>query len=364
MRIGILTYHRALNYGAVLQCYALYSTLCSMGHDVEIIDYRPEAIEKYRLFFRRKDFVSAAGLLGKLKYVISSLLVAQSKKRTAQKFDAFLNKYFNLSSLVTSVDDVPKYYDYIVFGSDQIWSPRNNEGVDDVYLGNIDSPNTRFITYAVSSGCENLISGIYFESYKKCVSNFSSISVREESLQDCLWKNFKMMPEVVCDPSLFFSQETCFNLSLEPKDKDYILLFSLIEDNNVVKMAANLANELRCKVIEIKAVVNPCRKTPFQLCPELSPSEFLGFIKNATCVITNSFHATSFSLIMHKDFYTTLRPSNNDRAKTLLKVAGLSERQVDASKKLVFSKVNYDGVDEKLSEYRNKSLEYLKNNLY
>lgn len=56
MRIGVLTFHRALNYGAVLQCFALFKTLKSMGHDVEIIDYRPLFIERHRNLFYKKQF--------------------------------------------------------------------------------------------------------------------------------------------------------------------------------------------------------------------------------------------------------------------------------------------------------------------
>lgn len=40
MRIGILTLHRANNYGAALQCFALQETLVALGYEVYVIDYR------------------------------------------------------------------------------------------------------------------------------------------------------------------------------------------------------------------------------------------------------------------------------------------------------------------------------------
>ena len=363
MKIGILTYHRALNYGAVLQCYALYITIRSLGHDVEVIDYRPDTIERYRMYFRWRDFGAAKGIIGKIKYVVSSIQLIHSKQRTSKKFDEFLTKNFKLSKLVTSGNDIPQNYDVIVFGSDQIWSPENNEGIDNVYLGDFEHNRTKFITYAISAGHENLISTIYYDNYKNSIKNFDSISVREISLQKCLESKFFVKSEVVCDPSLFLTEEECSRIALQPKDDHYVLVFNLVNDLNIVRMAREIAEDLKCKVIEIKAVANPCHIYPFELHSKLSPAEFLGFVKYADCIITNSFHTTSFSIIMHKNFYTTLRLNNNDRAKTLLKVAGLSERQVDAKQKQKFSAIDYNGVDERLSAYRAKSLEYLRRNL-
>ena len=71
MRIGILTFHRAHNYGAVLQCYALQETLKRMGHDVQVIDYRQPWIEDfYNLFCRnmiRRNSSSVPELFSYLK---------------------------------------------------------------------------------------------------------------------------------------------------------------------------------------------------------------------------------------------------------------------------------------------------------
>lgn len=83
MKIGIVTYHRALNYGAVLQCMSLYSALKRLGHDVEVVDYRPEAIEAYRMYFRWKDFKKCRGIIAKLRYLFSCMtLIVSSDEST------------------------------------------------------------------------------------------------------------------------------------------------------------------------------------------------------------------------------------------------------------------------------------------
>lgn len=359
MRIGILTYHRALNYGAVLQCMSLYTALKRMGHEVEVIDYRPEAIEKYRMYFRWKDFVSSKGVVGKLRYLFSCLTLIESRKKTVRKFDTFLKDHIHLSSVVSSINDAPTYYDVVFFGSDQIWNPANNEGVDKVYLGQMHKGHAKFYTYAVSMGRLDLFEGKVADDYKKYIPSFDGLSVRENSMQAFLKEKLNRDSDVVCDPSLLITKEECEAMAVKPRDEGYVLLFNLDGNPNALGFANRIARQLGKKVIRIGAVQNPCHRYHCEVRAELSPSEFLGYIEYADCIVTNSFHATSFSLIMQKNFYTLLRKNNNDRAKTILGVAGLEKRLVDAKDDVKFEEISYQGVAERLEEYKEKSLEWI-----
>lgn len=102
---------------------------------------------------------------------------------------------------------------------------------------------------------------------------------------------------------------------------------------------------------------NPFHRYHCEVRAELSPAEFLGYILYADCIVTNSFHATSFSLIMQKNFYTILRKNNNDRAKTILGVAGLENRLADAKAHVEFKEINYQGIRERLERYKESSME-------
>lgn len=359
MKIGILTYHRALNYGAVLQCMSLFLTLKGMGHNVEIIDYRPEAIEKYRMFFRWKDFVHSVGVLGKLRYLFSCCSLIGSRKKTVRKFDNFIAENLKVSHLVASTKDVPDYYDVIFFGSDQIWNPSLNEGIDNVYLGNFPKHHAKFFSYAMSIGRLDLIEGKVAEAYSQCLHSFDGLSVRELSLQSFLKDKFDIDSEVVCDPSLFMQKEVCERMAIKLSDEGYVLLFNLDGNPHALGFAQNIANQLDSKVIMIGAVQNPLHRYHCELRAELSPLEFLGYIKYADCIVTNSFHATSFSIIMQKNFYTLLRKNNNDRAKTILKVSGLENRLVDAGTALSFSPISYEGVAGRLNGYKEKSIGWI-----
>jgi len=363
MKIGILTFHRALNYGAVLQCYALFKTLTEMGHDVEVIDYRPKAIEKYRLYFRWKDFVSR-GMMGKLRYIASSLVLCRSKHKTARKFDEFLTSNLKFSCVVNKPEEIPSYYDVVFFGSDQIWNPEICEGLDKVYYGQFCKDRTKFIGYAASLGRQELIKGKTAELFKKYLDAYDVIGVRELPLQDFLKTQYNKDTTMVCDPSLLLSKEQSEKIAIKPKDENFVVVFSLDDNPNAVPFAERIAKQLGANVLMLKAETNHLHKYPCEIRSELSPAEFLGYIKYAQCIVTNSFHATSFSIIMQKDFYTLKRDTNNDRSKTILSVAGLENRFIDAKENIQFVKIEkYKDVPQRLSSYIQESLGFIKNNI-
>lgn len=359
MKIGIVTYHRALNYGAVLQCMSLYSALKRLGHDVEVVDYRPEAIEKYRMYFRAKDFSLCKGVIAKLRYLVSCLTLINSRRKTVRKFDEFLDNNIKLSPVVSSVSDAPRNYDVVFFGSDQIWNPAINEGIDKIYLGQMPKGHAKFYTYAVSMGRLDLFQGNVEEEYRKYISSFDGLSVRETTMQTFLKEKLGRDSDVVCDPSLLITKEECDAMAVKPKDEGYVLLFILDGNPDALGFADRIAQQLGKKVIRIGAVQNPLHRYHSEVRAELSPAEFLGYIQYADCIVTNSFHATSFSLIMQKNFYTILRKNNNDRAKTILGVAGLEDRLADAKENIEFKEINYQGVRKRLDRYKESSMKWI-----
>lgn len=362
MRIGILTFHRAINYGAVLQCYALYTTLKKLGHDVEIIDYRPECIEKYRMYFRKKDFNLHHGLFGKIRYLLSSLFLIPSRKRTTRNFDYFLKNYLHFSEIIDKSNSFPFNYDVIFFGSDQIWSPVVCEGLNNIYYGQFPKKKAKFVSYAASIGDLDVIRGEIRNLFQKYILVYDSISVRERQACDFLNNICSVKSSVVCDPTILLSKSCYLNLAKLPSDKNYVLLFSLVDDRIAFNFASHIAGQIGAKVIALKALTNPFTKKNY-IRGNIAPEEFLGYIHNARCVVTNSFHATSLSILMEKDFYTLLRINNNDRAKTLLQEVGLSSRLVDPSQKLQFSAIDYSEVYAKIEAYRKNSLDFINKSL-
>ena len=125
------------------------------------------------------------------------------------------------------MNDAPKCYDVVFFGSDQIWNPAINEGVDQVYLGQMPKDHAKFYTYAVSMGRLDLFQGKVEEEYRKYISSFDGLSVRETTMQSFLKEKLDRDSDVVCDPSLLITKEECEAMAVKPKDEGYVLLFIL-----------------------------------------------------------------------------------------------------------------------------------------
>lgn len=360
MRIGILTFHRAINYGAVIQCYALYKTLLNQGHDVEIIDYRPKYIEKYRMLFYKNDFDNAKGILGKIKYVLSCLCLIYPKYRTNTKFDNFIKERLRLSSPVYNETQIPRYYDVVVFGSDQIWNPAICEGLDKLYWGQFHKGQMTFVGYALSVGRLELFTPQLLPTIVKYLDNYDYISVRENNLQHFIQQESNREATLVCDPSLLLNKKEYEKLTVPPKESKYVLLFCLEKNPYAKKFANNIAKQIAGSVVQIGANVNPFRRCLDYTRSCLSPVEFLSYIRYADCIVTDSFHATSFSIIMHRNFYTLKKQNNNARLETILETVGLADRLVLANTLVHYSPVSWLGVDNKIENYKRSSLEYIK----
>lgn len=359
MKIGILTFHRALNYGAVLQCYALYETIRSMGHDVEVIDYRPPYLEKYRKFIYSKTF-RRHGLIGKLKYILICILSFLKKKKSSKKFDVFFSKNIKLSTKVLSAEEIPSKYDAILFGSDQIWNPIISEGFDPLFCGQFKKCSARFISYAASLGNPQNITTSQWSEINNYLKDFDFLSVREEKLAAYLSDTGKEI-RTVLDPTLLAPRDIFDRIAIKPKEERYVLLYMLEADENAIVFAKRIAEDRGCPLIRITAGYSYEKKVSgYEIKSGVDIGEFIGYFKYADYIINISFHGTAFSVIFNKDFYT-LKSRNYERAYGLLKNLGLQDRFVCHENKIELKSIDYDGVNHMVIKKRSYSLDYLNN---
>lgn len=360
MKIGILTFHRALNYGAVLQCFALQEALKSIGHEVRIIDYRPPYLESYRNGLSFYAFSKASGLIQKIKYVLVGLLMQRKKRKSSKVFDAFLKAYFDLDSDYQSNIIEIKGYDAIVFGSDQIWSPSICDGFDKVFWGDFSHQKTLLVTYAASIGGHNKIEEEQVEEIRSLIKNYNAVSVREKQLQSFLLERIGLSVPVVCDPTILVEGSIFDTIAKRKRNDRYVLFFALEYDPGSIAFAKSIAKQLDAKVVRVGAIAELYGKDPsIEYEEAVSPAEFCGLIKYAECVVTISFHGTVFSTIFKKDFYS-LKCSQGDRAKDYLENVGLLDRMVDANSSIVFSKVDYSSFDNNINKLRQPSIDFIK----
>lgn len=359
MKIGILTFHRAINYGAVLQCFALYETLSRMGHQVEVIDYRPKYIEKYRHLYYWNEFIRERGVAKKVKYLLSQLRYFSRKRKSIQNFDKFLENQLTFSHIVKSAKEIPADYDYIFFGSDQIWNPRICEGFDPIFYGDFPKIHTKFVSYAASLGTPQNIKPDDWKKINSYLTSFDYLSVRENKLADYI--NADIDVETVLDPTLLAVKGTFDEIAKKPVEEKYVLLYMLEHNASAHKFAKRIADEKNCKLIVISALPKRKKKTDcYQIAEGISVQEFLGYYKYADVTVNISFHGTAFSIIFHKNFYT-LKSNNFERALGLLDALDLKSRFVDSEELVSCEPIDYRGVDEKLEMLRKKSNAFILN---
>lgn len=361
MKVGILTFHRAINFGAVLQCYALYRTLIDMGHDVEVIDYRPAYIDKYRRPLYWNDF-KKQGLLSKIKTLLLFPLLYRNKWKSAQIFDNFINQHIRTTKVVKNVNEVPRF-DVVFFGSDQIWNPRICEGFDPMYYGQFPKGKTKLVSYAASLGTPQVLTKDQWDTIIPLMKSFDSISVRESKLAEYLYTE-GVDAKTVLDPTLLASKDIFEEIVVKPKETGYVLLYMLESDRNAITFANRIAKHKNLKLVRVRAQASQsARKRIYNEVIPNSVGEFLGYFKYADCIVNISFHGTAFSIIFNKNFYT-LKSRNYERAYGLLESLDLLDRFVSATDDIVGGNdMDYRNSEEALVRMRKDSREFLYDSL-
>ncbi len=356
--IGILTYHNALNYGAVLQCYALQQTLNSNGFYCEVIDYRSEGIQQQ---YSKLKF----GHCRSLKHFIAHNLTCNSRKKKKKKFEAFLNEKINLSKEILSLDELSNI-DCIIVGSDQVWNPVCNRGDSSYLLSDLQDSIER-VAYAASIGKNenlDLYRTKYNVDYIELLKKFSFISLREKDSVE-FFENKNIKAEFVVDP-VFLCERNIWNSIIEPCSEDYIFVYNL---GNYARLFHTVRILKKMTGLKVKIVNQNIKGTlkskGYEELSNSSPKEFVSLLSNAKYVVTDSFHATAFSLIFHKTFYTIANPnanSANNRLQSLLSELGLEKRLLHSEDDFDIdteNRIDFNVVDKKIDVMACSSLSLL-----
>lgn len=349
MKIGILTYVRSPNYGAVLQAMALRTVIADMGHDVSLIDYFPDYHKKMYII----ESVPKRLIFTHPKTFLRQFLNMACKRIRKWKFEKFQSKY--IEPYCSSVMDS---YDVVVYGSDQIW--RKQPFIDvynPMYFGAGKIIAQKNISYAASSD-RAPISEEEKSKFSELLTHLDKISVRESWLNEKV-KELGFESEIVLDPTLLLSATEWNRIINIPvvRNKRYLLYYDLLPGSFDEEEVANFAKKLQLKVIKIVGVAYFSRCSNVKTMAD--PSEFLGLIKNADFVLTSSFHGLVFSIIFHKNFFASFS-HNGDRAKALLEDLNLEKKLLTPMTVIPsLEKIDYSVIDEKMREKRTCSFNFL-----
>ena len=354
-KIAILTINDNDNYGNRLQNYALLQYLTQNGYNAEAV----------------KNHYYDIGFFTYYKYLIKNVirnlffykLKRYQRKINFSKFEKNI-KYSKIKILKNSIPkNLDKKYECFIVGSDQVWNPKF-ERTSKIDFLTFASQEKRY-SYAASIGIDN-IPKEYKENYKKYLSQFNKISVREDRAKKCVEElTGRDDIEIHVDPTMLLTKTEWEKVMKKPSIKlpnKYILSYFL---GNISAERQKAINEYaQSNKLEIIELLNP--SSPYNVC---GPSEFVYLEKNAELICTDSFHSSIFAIIFEKKFLVFDREqanmeNMNSRIETLLKKYQLETQLV---KNNIIEKapidIDYKKVEGIIAAERQKAKYYFEKNL-
>lgn len=360
---AIITFNQAINFGAVLQMYALQNVLINkIGVNAKVINYISPILSRT---YKKVD---------KITFLNPKILYNTIFNNGYIKFNIAGFKKFNEENIIftdnvyTSKEELKELnneFQYFITGSDQVFNPYCS-GFDDNYFLNFIDRNNYKASYAASIGLQNIPEELELY-YREMLTDFKNISIREKS-------GAKELNRIICnrisvniDPTLLLVDKQWKKLE-KPLfvPTPYILIYAISEDKKMLKFARKIAKKKKCKILYINdRLLKPYGMISLR---NINPAEWLFLFRNAEAIVTNSFHGIAFSINYKKIFYPFYLNKNikvNSRIKDLLELLKLDYLIINDIKKAKYENENIDYIyAHKILEIeRQNSIQYL-NSIY
>lgn len=360
--VGIVTFHCADNYGALLQAYALSEKLKQLELHPEFINFTPNRIRSpYEHSTNVIKNIKKHGIRLGIKKQLSNMANYELNRERKNNFNYFRDNYLNISSYMFSdtkeLSNNYLKYDYYITGSDQVWNPEMIDGLEDVYFLNFGSEKTKRISYAASIAKE--LDKSKYELYSRYLKHLDIISIREDSHKGLVENLSGKSVEIVVDPTLLHDKdfwEDKFKLKID--SKRYVLVYDLLKDPLTIDTANYISKKSNVEIVSYSSKKNYIHwKESFN---GKSPVKLLELIKNSECVVTSSFHGMIFAIIFNKPFYVISHPTRGSRMIDLLEKLGLEDRLVSTMIDIdLTKKIDYDVVNNKVMSMSKIAEEFL-----
>ncbi|MBQ9838691.1 MAG: polysaccharide pyruvyl transferase family protein [Oscillospiraceae bacterium] len=321
MKIGILSMQKIHNYGSFLQAFSLKKQLEDRGHDVYFVDIVPG-----------RQVVAA----------LPGLTKRDILKRIDRHIFSRIEHYFFMKKMFANhVNDYTKWlqtdkklpagekYDLVIIGSDEVFNATAPSpwGFSTQLFGNVENAK-RVVTYAASCGQTDYESaracGID-QQIGDCLRRLEAISVRDQNTYNFVEKIAGKQAQLHVDP-VFISDYSAY-IPQKTFHKPYMLVYAYanrISSKEEIKAIRTYAKKHGLEIVSVGMYQRWCKHNI-----TATAFELLSYVKNAECVVTDTFHGTVFSIKFNKRFAAFIRPSNSNKLMGLLAQFGLTERAVD-----------------------------------
>ena len=364
--IGIITFHYALNAGAIMQAFALQNFLTDLGYKVEFIDYRPP--KKYDL----KSFIAKTPAATFHKW---HNIIAGCRHQKAALWRRYLNVSERRYRSEQELQENPPFYDIYIAGSDQIWNFLKE--LNAAYLLEFVPPGHKKISYAASMG-QCVVPVDLHDELRRQLLTFDALSLREKSgvkfVNKLLGEEGRAVQTI--DPTLLIDSSRYADIMapVALPSRSYICSYILnMLDSRQIKAFTLLKSSMNLPWLNL---LNPdtCSLVDEAENRVVTPFEWLYCISRSTYTICGSFHAVVFSILFRKPFVAIVpqkvlrEQGGNQRILSLLEQLGLADRciyggDVRELERVLTTKPHWEKVSAELEKLREKSMEFLKKSL-
>lgn len=370
MKVGLMTFHNAMNYGAALQVYASQQAINNLGVDCEVINYVNEHRDNaYDMSYHVKSNMQKRNYKAVIKYSIGSFFMNKRRKNFLKFYRNNLQCTEKIYRTSEEAEELNPIYDKFIIGSDQVWNYSNN-GEDFAYFLNFVEEDNKKIAYSSSFGLSS-IPEKFKKEYAENLTKIKYLSSRE-SIGLALIKDLTgRQAKLVLDPVFLLDKSQWTNLCKKKTSKEkYIFCYTNktrqfndfisqtkypLKDYSIHKLTSHLG---------VEDFLNPKVKVSYTI----SPVEFIETILHAELVVSASFHCIAMAMILNVPFVAILTGDRgkDERVLNILKITDLEHRILnkDMTYNDVMEPIDFHKVESKIEIYKNESLEYLKNSIY
>lgn len=359
-KTATVTWITWLNYGSYLQAYALQQVIQKLGYSNAIIDDERVVYPFGNPIDLRMRNLS---IYKRMKFRVARLLKHDDNRIVENRFKRFRRKHLIIDNDFAQFEELNQKYDIFIAGSDQIWAPTKEIFKPYYYL---DFATKKKISYAASVN-----SDCYPDEFKESVSEllkgFSHISVREGAGKKMLESFIQQDIEVSIDPTLLLTSVDWQKVANKSRKKHPFVLCYLLSFNEAyLQYAKSFAKQKK-----LPLCIFSNNEQYRQYADEMlaaGPSEFVGSFRDATFILTDSFHGTIFSILHEKDFITFKRfkgkegSNQNERLNNLFHITGIEGRFINEQDlfNVTLAPVDYELVNSNLAKEREKAINYLR----
>jgi hypothetical protein len=323
--VAVITLHRVANYGSVLQALATRRLLERFGFDVEFIDYwRPDQVDPAASASEHSRYVH-----GPITRRLQGLSSREYLSRFPEVFGRFVDENLPLTRKYASVGELladPPVADIYVSGSDQVWNTDYNIGGTEPYLLQFGPAKMLRISLSSSIG-KHPISDVDGRLFQETLPSFAWCSVREDRAQQDL-AGLGVDAEVIPDPTLLLSADDWRSLVGGAKwDQDFVLLYALNRGSGIRSGAKLVARELGLPLVTVNPRPLPWVRHRRELRVPPVP-RFLELLTTASHVVTDSFHATAFSLNLGTPVTVSMPQKYSSRLESVLRLTATESRDI------------------------------------